>query len=142
MKRSQFITLGIAGISGAVFAPKRVIADVSTDPKAGGVYYTAEAPGRWSEKVGSHSPKISFTKGEDTSVTVKVENAHPQNEFVHYIIKHQLLDSDFNYIDEVLFDPTAGEEPISEFKLEGYQGKLYALSFCNIHDVWLDSVEI
>ena len=141
MKRSQFMTLGLAGLSGVIFAPKQVIAQ-TRDPKAGGLYYTAESPGRWSEKVTSHVPHISVLRSSGGAVNIQVETSHSQDGYAHYIIKHQLLDSDFNYITEALFDPTTGNVPKSEFTLDNYRGTLYALSYCNLHDVWLDSVEV
>ncbi|OSM08735.1 hypothetical protein MAIT1_04785 [Magnetofaba australis IT-1] len=52
-----------------------------------------------------------------------------------------LLDAHYGFIDEKLFDPNA-DEPVSEHKLpSGYSGPIYALSMCNLHDVWLASAQ-
>ena len=147
MDRSSFIRLGLIGVSAGIILPacqskESDVSEASVDPKAGGVYYTAEAPGRWSDKIGGHLPKIEVQKGDGNTAAIRVINIHPMDKYVHYIVKHQLLDSNFNYIDEKMFDPLADREPISEFELTDYSGTLYALSFCNIHDVWLNSVEV
>ena len=141
MKRAELIRLGLVGISASILAPRRAIAE-KRDPKAGGVYLTAEAPGRWGAKISGHLPQITSQTFADGSAKIRVETAHPADEFAHYIIKHQLLDADFNYLAEQFFDPTTGTLPISEFTLPTYRGTIYALSVCNVHDVWLNSATI
>ncbi|MCG8611586.1 MAG: hypothetical protein MI864_13730, partial [Pseudomonadales bacterium] len=108
---------------------------------AGGVYYTKESPGRWSKKVDGHLPHFEIEKaGMDTMV--RVLTGHEMKGYEHYIVKHVLLDADFGFLQENMFDPMKDKSPISDFKLTGYTGKLYALSMCNKHDVWLNSIEI
>jgi superoxide reductase len=140
MNRRRFIGFGIAGVGGAALAPKLALAGASESPMAGGVYYTAEAPGRWSKKVLSHEPQIEVAKQEQ-GATVRVQTRHTQEEYDHYIIKHVVLDKDFNFIAEKLFNPLE-EEPLSEFALGDYSGRIYVLSVCNRHDTWLNSAEV
>lgn len=161
MDRASFLRKGILGLSAGAVSSYVITAcgqtntetdnststtltsnDIQSDPKAGGIYYTLEAPGRWSEKAGGHAPKVELTKMEDEKVQVQVVTTHPMKGFEHYIIKHQLLDASFAYLDEKLFDPNKDDEPISEFILTGYSGPLYALSYCNLHDVWVSQVEV
>ena len=151
MDRASFLRKSLMGFSVGIVTPSLIAAcsnntastnDTEDDSKAGGVYYTAEASGRWTEKVGGHLPQIELEKMDDQNTKVKVVTTHPMKGYEHYIIKHQILDSNFDYIDEKFFDPNTDLDPVSEFILTNYTGPLYALSFCNIHDVWLNQAEV
>jgi len=109
---------------------------------AGGLFYTKDAPGRWSKKVGGHLPNIETAKGAGGKLEVKVVTAHEMKGYEHYIVKHVLLDKDFRFIDERMFNPTVDKAPISTFTLDAYQGPLHALSVCNKHDTWLNVIEV
>lgn len=108
---------------------------------AGGVYFTKNKPGRWSKKVGGHLPKIQ-KKGatKDGKIEIEVLTAHPMDGWKHYIVKHVLLDKNFEFIDEKMFDPTKDKAPLSTFTIEDYKGPLYVLSVCNKHDTWIDGI--
>jgi superoxide reductase len=142
MNRRKFMRLGLAGgIAGAVL-PQQLRAEEDCALMAGGVYYTQGQPGRWEKKVGSHLPKLEKIGGAGGVVVVKVTTDHPQQGYKHYIIKHQLLDAGYRFLDEKMFDPEQ-DEPVSEFALPaGYKGMVYALSMCNKHDLWLHGMEI
>ena len=163
MDRASFLRKSLMGLSVGVVAPSLIAAcsnktettstatepeaasaaTLEGDPKAGGVYYTAATPGRWPDaKVEGHLPKIEVEKMDDQKTKVKVVNTHPMKGYEHYIIKHQLLNGEFDYVDEKLFDPNAAQEPVSEFILTDYSGPLYALSYCNVHDVWVNQTEV
>jgi superoxide reductase len=62
--------------------------------------------------------------------------------FEHYIIKHVLLDKNYKFIDEHLFNPEKDKAAISTFTLDQYNGAIYVLSLCNKHDLWLNSASI
>ena len=62
--------------------------------------------------------------------------------YKHYIVKHVLLDKDFKFIAEKMFDPKKDKKPVSTFALGAYGGPLYALSVCNKHDTWIDVINI
>jgi len=141
MDRRQFIQVGLVGTAGALVIPKMVLAQIPDSPMAGGVYYTEKAPGRWSKKVALHLPSIEIEKGKD-ALSVQVRTSHPMDGYEHYIVKHVLLDKNFNFLDENMFDPTKDKAPFSTFKLQSYEGALYALSVCNKHDTWLNMVEV
>lgn len=142
MDRRNFIQLSMLGVGAGAAIPKSVLAENNEQPSmAGGVYYTKEAPGRWSKKVGGHLPNIDLEK-KDGKVKVKVTTAHEMNGYEHYIVKHVLLDGNFKFIDEHMFDPEKEKVPVSNFTLENYSGPLYALSLCNKHDLWLSVVEV
>jgi len=64
------------------------------------------------------------------------------NAYQHYIVKHILLDQDFNFIAEKLFDPTKDKIAVSDFNINNYKGTIHVLSVCNKHDTWLNSTVI
>ena len=142
MDRRSFIRIGMAGATAGVIAPQIVLAGsmgnkISNNSMAGGVYYTKESAGRWAKKAGSHSPII-----ERTDSGVQVVTGHPMKQGKHWIIKHVLLDSEFNFITENVFDPGKHKAAISNFSLSGKTGAIYALSVCNKHDSWLTMLEV
>ncbi len=66
---------------------------------------------------------------------------HEMKGFDHYIVKHQLFDENFQFFDEVMFNP-ADDLPVSEHSIAGKRNVVYALSVCNIHDSWLNVIEL
>jgi superoxide reductase len=142
MDRRNFLKVGMGGAAAGVLLPQQLLAHDAADGMAGGVYYTAEHPGRWANKVGSHLPQMEAVAGADGGVTVKVVTKHGQHGYEHYIVKHQLLDANYQFLAETMFDPDK-DEAESEYKLPaGYKGKVYALSMCNKHDNWLNGIEV
>lgn len=141
MDRRSFIRIGMAGAAASIVAPTLILANplgkVSKSDMAGGLFYTKESPGRWKKKAGPHAPII-----EKTYDGVRVTTGHPMKPGKHWIVKHVLLDSDFNFIAENVFDPTKDKAPISDFELSGQKGAVYALSVCNLHDTWLTAIEV
>lgn len=108
---------------------------------AGGIFLTSEAPGRWSKKVNSHLPNIEVEKGAAGS-RILVETRHTVEGYTHYIVKHQVLDRDYRFLAEHMFDPLKEEHPLSTFDLADYSGPIYVLSVCNIHDTWMNAAQI
>jgi len=96
-----------------------------------GIVYTRENPGKWAKKVGSHAPRINV-EGKK----VKITTAHPMSE-KHYIVRHTLVTADGKVIGEKTFYPS-DKKAVSVFELPSdHSYKLYATSFCNLHDFWL-----
>lgn len=88
--------MAIAG-AGSI-APASVFAGSVKDSRtAGGIYHTKDALGRWSEKIAGHVPNIEVNK-TNGKVVVKVVTAHGMNGYDHYIVKHVLLDKDYNFL--------------------------------------------
>ena len=142
MDRRSFIRIGMAGVATGVIAPNIVLAGslgekISRNSMAGGLYYTKESPGRWAKKAGSHSPII-----QKTDTDIKVVTGHPMKQGKHWIVKHVLLDSDFKFVAENVFNPAKDKAAISKFSLNGQSGAVYALSVCNLHDSWLSVLEV
>ena len=141
MERRDFIGLSVAGVGASLLSSKLVAAETGQQSMAGGVYYTKENPGRWSKKIAGHLPNIEIQRNGG-KITVQVVTAHGMDGYKHYIVKHVLLDQDYNYLDEKMFDPMKDEAPISSFELKNYKGTIYALSMCNKHDVWMNEAKI
>jgi len=141
MQRRDFIKLSVTSLGASIVIPSIALAENDKAIKAGSdIYYTKDDPGRWSGKVATHLPNIDIEK-TDGKITVKVVTAHEMKGYEHYIVKHVLLDQNYKFLNEYLFDPIKEKAAISTFTLENYSGSLYVLSMCNKHDVWLNSAK-
>jgi superoxide reductase len=142
MKRRDLFRWGTAGLGVALISPELVLAK-ATAPAAGtgDIYYTKASPGRWKDKVGTHLPSIGIEKSGN-KITVKVVTSHEMKGYEHYIVKHVLLDQNYKFIDEHLFNPEKDKTAVSSFTLDNYSGAIYALSMCNKHDLWLNSATV
>jgi superoxide reductase len=98
-------------------------------------------PGRWEKKAGGHLPALSI-EGSGDGRMLRVVTGHEMRGYEHYIIKHIMLDQDLNFVTENMFNPTKDAAPVSAFPLKGFSGTVYALSVCNIHDSWLNVIEV
>lgn len=140
MDRRHFIRLGVVGGVAALTTPAIVTAKGSTplnSAMAGGLFYTQANPGRWSKKAAGHLPMIEKGAGQ-----IQVVTGHEMNPYKHYITKHVLLDKDFRFMSEVVFDPAKDKAARSTFDIKGYSGPLYVLSNCNKHDTWVNTITI
>lgn len=142
MDRRSFIRISMAGATAGIIAPEIILASpmgskINNNGMAGGVFYTKDSPGRWAKKAGSHSPIL-----EKTENGVRIVTGHPMNANKHWIVKHVLLDKNFNFINENIFDPVKDKAAISDFTLSGHNGAVYGLSVCNLHDTWLTMLEV
>jgi len=101
-----------------------------------GVIYTADNPGKWAGKEGSHAPKVSV-EGK----TVSIRTPHPMSE-KHFIVRHTLVAANGTVLGTKTFFPT-DPEAVSSFDLpDGSSGTFRATSFCNLHDFWLTEFTI
>jgi superoxide reductase len=141
MERRNFIRLSVAGVTASIIAPSVAIAESSKPAAGADIYYTKEAPGRWSGKVATHLPNIQIEK-IGGKVTVNIVTPHEMKGYEHYIVKHVLLDKNYKFIDEKMFDPTKDQTAMSTFTLQDYTGSIYALSMFNKHDLWLNGAEV
>ena len=124
LKKSIFLTAGVVTAKSAtVFA--------SSGGFPSGIVYTEENSGKWTRKVGSHAPKV---KVEGSKVTLTTR--HPMSE-KHYIVRHTLVSADGTVLGSKTFYPS-DKEAVSTYELpSGHGSKLYATSFCNLHDLWV-----
>lgn len=146
MKRRSFIqtlaATGGAGLLMPAWAAAAAPRDCLRSRLAGTVFHTREAPGRWGAKVDGHLPQLKPERDSGGRLRIQVVTGHEMRGYEHFIVKHMLLDGDFNFIAERQFDPQQDPAPISSFELEDYSGTLYALSVCNLHDTWLNGIEV
>lgn len=142
MKRRDFMRLSAAGaVAGLAAAQVKQAAAVGQPTPPGDIYYTQDHQGRWSGKSATHLPVIETSKDGGKTI-VKVTTPHETKGFEHYIVKHVLLDRDYKFLAEHLFDPAKDALAVSSFTLDGYSGPLYALSLCNKHDAWLSGIDV
>ncbi len=142
MNKRDFIRIGIAGAAGALFVPRELMAGMAEPALktrlAGGVYHTGIAFGRWNKDVADHHLPEFEKQGDRLHVTTH----HPMSAYGHYIIKHELLDADFNFITEHRYDPTTDKTPETVFDISGHGGVIYVLTMCNVHDLWVNAAEV
>ena len=132
--RRDFLKTTAAATAVAAFAGAGQVMASGTAPYAG-VVYTKDNPGKWAQKVGSHAPKVTVASGKAQIVT-----EHGQSE-KHFIVRHTLVQEDGTFIGAKTFSPA--DKPESTFDIPaGYKGKLYATSFCNLHDFWLTELSV
>jgi len=141
MERRKFFRLAVTGLGATIITPTLVLAKNEPPAPVSDIYYTKESPGRWKEKVAGHLPSIGIEK-VGGKITVKVVTSHEMKGYEHYIVKHVLLDQNYKFIDEHLFNPEQDKAAISTFTLNHYSGAIHALSMCNKHDLWLNSATI
>lgn len=125
----------------SLVVPASVAFAGSKDNAEGSVYFTKENPGRWSKKARGHLPNIELKK-DGNKINVTVTTAHGMDGYAHYIVKHVLLDQNYNFLAEKMFDPTKDKVPVSNFTLKNYKGYVHLLSMCNKHDVWLSGKKV
>jgi len=105
-------------------------AEASQDAVFNGIIYTSDNQGKWEGKAGSHAPVVTV---DGASVMVKTN--HPMSD-AHFIVRHTVVLGDGTVVGAKTFTPA--DKPESSFELPaGYKGKVYATSFCNLHDFWL-----
>jgi superoxide reductase len=141
MERRSFIKLGGVGLTASFLAPTLGMAKIENKGPISDIYYTKESPGRWKDKIAGHLPSIGIEKS-GTKISIKAVTSHEMKGYEHYIVKHVLLDKNYKFLDEHLFNPEKDNAAISTFSLENYSGAIYVLSMCNKHDLWLNSASI
>jgi superoxide reductase len=141
MERRDFFRWGIAGLGVTLITPTLALPKKVDPAFVGDLYYTKDSPGRWKDKVAGHLPSIGIEKSGH-KITIKLVTSHEMKGFEHYIVKHVLLDQNYKFIDEHLFNPDTDKAAISAFTLDNYSGAIYALSMCNKHDLWLNSATV
>ncbi len=141
MDRRNFIKSSVIGVGTGLLLAELPLSHANEAALAGSVYFTKGAPGRWQGKEAGHLPAIDVVKA-DGKVTLNVVTAHEMKDYEHYIVKHVVLDKNYKFIAEHLFNPTKDKAAISAFSLQDYSGPVYVLSMCNKHDVWLSSAQV
>lgn len=136
MERRHFITGSIATAGLGLTGNMALAAAPSLE---GSVYYTTKKPGRWAKKAAGHSPIIETEKTASGLVAV-IRTPHEMTA-EHFIVKHVLMDENFNLLGEKVFDPAKDPAALSSYNV-AKASKLYAISICNKHDTWLSEVSL
>jgi len=124
--------LKTSAVTASLIALGQTVPLRASENKYSGIIYTGNNPGKWGKKVGSHLPVISNNQGKIT-----IRTKHPMSK-QHYIVRHTLVLADGSVIGSRTFHPDT-PEAVSEYTLPtGYSGKIYATSFCNLHDFWVN----
>lgn len=131
--RRNFMKTSLVASAGLMTAVSSSMASSNT-PKNIFAYSTADQ-GRWEGKAGSHAPVITGTDGKIT-----VETKHGMSN-EHYIVKHSIVTEEGEVLGENIFFPS-DKKAISSYEIKGKHTKLYALSFCNLHDLWVTEFSV
>lgn len=97
--------------------------------------YSASEPGRWEGKAGSHAPVVTVDGNK-----VTIETKHGMEE-MHYIVKHSLVTSSGEVLGEQVFFPK-DKKAVSTYEIKEKGMQLFALSFCNLHDLWVSEFSV
>ena len=140
MQRRIFLNgIGAVLIGAGLGAPRLARAggqDPMISAPAGTLYYTHDRPGRWAGKESGHVPMI-----ERNGKTIQATTGHEMDGYVHYIVKHVLLDENLDFVHETMFDPER-DSPVSEHDIAGLNNTVYVVSLCNKHDAWLNLLKL
>jgi superoxide reductase len=136
--RRDFLKASVALAAGMVVSgASKAIASSGTYPA--GIIYTADNPGQWAKKVGGHAPMVT-----KDGFKITITTNHSMSE-IHYIVRHTLVAEDGTVIGSQTFSPD-DEKPVSTYDLYDFSGnpgsKVYATSFCNLHDFWLTELKL
>ncbi|HUJ85581.1 MAG TPA: desulfoferrodoxin family protein [Burkholderiales bacterium] len=146
MDKRQFIRFGLAGSAAGIFVPKAALAagmdKVIHSKFAGGLYYTEHAFGRWNKGLADHHLPQLDKEMSGGAASLHVATAHPMGAYGHYIIKHQLHDHNLKFMQEHLYNPTTDAKPETTFDLGAHRGLVYVLTICNVHDTWINLIEV
>jgi superoxide reductase len=129
MKTSALATAGVLGAT--------AIPALAKEEGVKSIFaYSAARPGRWDGKAGSHAAVVSIDDGK-----VTLETKHGMAE-MHYIVKHTIVTAEGEVLGEQVFFPKTDKKAISVHDIKGNHEKLYALSFCNLHDLWVTEFSV
>lgn len=97
--------------------------------------YSTSEPGRWEGKAGSHAPVVTV---DGNNVTIETKHGMAE---MHYIVKHSLVTSSGEVLGEQVFFPK-DKKAISTYEIKEKGIQLFALSFCNLHDLWVTEFSV
>jgi len=146
MDKRSFLRLTLAGGGLSLIVPKGVYAammDSSLKSKlAGGVFNTEDALGRWNKGTATHHLAQIEKSATGGKTSLHVASAHPMDGLDHFIVKHELLNRDLKFMQEHLYKPTVDKKPEFTFDVGDYHGALYVMTVCNVHDIWINMIEV
>ncbi len=132
--RRDFLKGGMVAASALVVGSANLA--VAATPMYTNIVYTKANPGKWSKKVGSHLPSITI---EGNKVTLFTKHGMAAK---HFIVRHTLVLEDGTVVGAKVFKGTDKEARSSYELPAGYKGKVFATSFCNLHDFWVNETTV
>ena len=146
MDKRSFLRLTLAGGGLSLFLPKAVYAAMMESPLksklAGGMFFTEDALGRWNKGTATHHVAQIEKQTAGGKTQLHVTSAHPMDGLDHFIVKHQLLNQDLKFLQEHLYKPTVDKKPEFTFDVGNHHGVVYAITVCNVHDMWVNMIEV
>lgn len=133
--RRNFLKGSLVAASALVVSSAN-FASASTSKAYTNVIYTKENPGKWGKKVGSHLPSVTV---EGSKVTLFTKHGMSVK---HFIVRHTLVLEDGTVVGAKVFQGTDKEARSSYELPAGYKGKVFATSFCNLHDFWVNETTV
>ncbi|MBF0266058.1 MAG: desulfoferrodoxin [Gammaproteobacteria bacterium] len=143
--RREFIKkasgIGLASIgAGTLTACSVLEGEKSVSTNAGlnlpnGIVFTRENPGMWAKKVGGHAPVVTVN-----GTKIKIETQHGMSK-KHFIVRHTIVTPNGEVIASKTFSPD-DLEAVSEYEITTNHKTLYATSFCNKHDMWVEKFSV
>ncbi|MGL1886725.1 MAG: desulfoferrodoxin family protein [Reichenbachiella sp.] len=127
--RRNFLKGSLAATAGLI-ATAALPASAFEMQKTAGFTYSSNTPGKWKGKEAGHAPKISISGNK---VTISTDHVMSEG---HYIVKHTLLDVNGVVLGEQTYYPSH-KKAEATFTITGKHSRLYATSFCNLHDLWV-----
>jgi superoxide reductase len=132
MQRRNLAKTALAGAAAAAIIPA---AAAQAANKAENIVFTENDPGHWAKVEKLHVPVLTIT---GSSLTVKTP--HPMSP-AHYIVSHTVVLAGGKFLDRKTFTPA--DEPVSTHTLpDGYTGKIFVTSTCNLHDFWVKTTSV
>lgn len=132
--RREFLKVSLAAAAGTALA-SAFPASADSPALPDSIVYSAEKPGKWSEKVKSHVPIVSVNGNK---ISVKTDHGMSEE---HYIVRHTLVSKSGEVLGEKTFHPS-DKEAVSLFEIPAGHTALFATSFCNKHDLWLTAFTV
>ncbi|MCS7199475.1 MAG: class II SORL domain-containing protein [Caldimicrobium sp.] len=142
MNRRNFMKVFLAGVGGLgvldILSVREAYAFLPANlpPYLRAIVYTKDNEGIWKGKAGSHVPIIEVQGDKVTVFTYHVMTD------AHFIVRHTLVDERGNFLGGKVFTPNDREARSTYSLPQGFKGKLYATSFCNLHDLWVAEFEV
>ena len=132
--RRDFMKASLAVTAGA-FAVNIPAALANKPSFTNGLVTARDNPGKWAKKVESHLPIV---KVEGNKVTITTDHGMSEK---HFIVRHLSVSGKGDVLGEKTFSPD-DEEAVSVFEVAGEHPALYATSFCNKHDLWVEAFSL
>ncbi len=133
MKRRDLMIAALTGTAATATLP--IPAEGAAPDTWTNVLFTEGNLGHWKGMEGHHVPVVQIS-GEKISI----RTPHGMSE-AHFIVSHTVILADGRFIGRKTF--SWKDQPVSEHSLPtGYKGSVTVTSTCNLHDIWIKTMDI